>query len=99
MVARLVGRDAPGQPGISADANFTLPERPFQNPVARALIAIRKGLSLHPEDRDSAVDALDTLIMQPQLLAGVKQIEKSPRLREIVIAEPVIIAVGIAGYL
>ena len=60
VIARLVGRDAPGQPGTSADATFTLPERPFQNPVARALIAIRKGLSVHPDDRDSAVDALDT---------------------------------------
>ncbi|HEY3847972.1 MAG TPA: DUF4175 domain-containing protein [Acetobacteraceae bacterium] len=70
VTARLVGRDAPGQPGTSKDAIFTLPERPFQNPVARALIAIRKGLSLHPEDRDSAVDALDSLIMQPKLLAG-----------------------------
>ncbi len=68
VIARLVGRDAPGQPGTSADAGFTLPERPFHNPVARALIAIRKGLSVHPEDRDSAVDALDTLIMQPQAL-------------------------------
>ncbi|MGA3398097.1 MAG: DUF4175 family protein [Acetobacteraceae bacterium] len=68
VIARLVGRDAPGQAGSSADAIVTLPERPFQNPVARALIAIRKGLSLHPEDRDSAVDALDTLLMQPQLL-------------------------------
>lgn len=68
VIARLVGRDAPGQAGSSADASFTLPERMFQNPVARALIAIRKGLSLHPDDRDSAVDALDTLIMQPQLL-------------------------------
>ena len=70
VIARLVGRDAPGQPGTSADAVFTLPERPFQNPVARALIAIRKGLSVHPDDRDSAVDALDTLLMQPQILAG-----------------------------
>lgn len=70
VIARLVGRDAPGQAGNSEDAVVTLPERPFQNPVARALIAIRKGLSLHPEDRDSAVDALDTLIMQPQLLAS-----------------------------
>ncbi len=60
VIARLVGRDAPGQAGSSADATFILPERPFQNPVARALIAIRKGLSLHPDDRDSAVDALDT---------------------------------------
>jgi tetratricopeptide (TPR) repeat protein len=68
VTARLVARDATGQAGISADTTFVLPERMFQNPVARALIAIRKGLSLHPEDRDSAVNGLDTLIMQPQLL-------------------------------
>jgi uncharacterized protein (TIGR02302 family) len=70
VTARLVARDAPGQRGISADAGFVLPERPFQNPVARALIAIRKGLSLHPDDRDTAVDGLDALIMQPEALAG-----------------------------
>jgi len=70
VIGRLVGRDAPGQLGTSANATLVLPERPFQNPVARALIDIRKGLSVHPEDRDSAVDALDKLIMQPQLLAG-----------------------------
>jgi uncharacterized protein (TIGR02302 family) len=68
VTARLVGRDAPGQAGTSADATFTLPERPFQNPVARALIAIRKGLSLNPDDRDSAVDALDNLLTHPELL-------------------------------
>ncbi len=38
--------------------------------MARALIAIRKGLSLHPDDRDAAVDSLDGLLVQPQLLAG-----------------------------
>jgi uncharacterized protein (TIGR02302 family) len=67
VIARLVAHDSPGQQGISQDAQFDLPERPFQNPVARALIAIRKGLTLHPEDRDSAVDGLDTLLMQPKL--------------------------------
>ncbi|HTW68322.1 MAG TPA: DUF4175 family protein, partial [Acetobacteraceae bacterium] len=70
VTAHLLARDAPGQAGRSADATFTLPERLFTNPVARALIAIRKGLSLHPEDRDSAVDALDGLIMHPELLHG-----------------------------
>jgi len=70
VTARLVARDAPGQPGYSSYATFTLPERLFTNPVARALIAIRKGLSLHPEDRDSAVDGLDALIMDPKALHG-----------------------------
>jgi hypothetical protein len=43
-----------------------LPERPFQNPLARALMAVRRGLSVHPEDRDSAVNGLDALLMTPE---------------------------------
>ncbi|HEY1934147.1 MAG TPA: DUF4175 family protein [Acetobacteraceae bacterium] len=67
VIARLVARDAPGQRGFSADATFVLPERMFRDPAAQALIAIRKGLSLHPDDRDDAVDGLDALLMQPKL--------------------------------
>ncbi|HEY6434507.1 MAG TPA: DUF4175 family protein, partial [Acetobacteraceae bacterium] len=63
VTARLVARDSPGQTGRSADAVFTLPERDFHNPIARALIAIRKGLSLRPDDRDTAVAGLDALLM------------------------------------
>ncbi|HUN39188.1 MAG TPA: DUF4175 family protein [Acetobacteraceae bacterium] len=70
VTGHLVARDAPGQTGRSADATFILPERLFTNPIARILIAIRKHLSLHPEDRDRAVDALDGLIMHPELLHG-----------------------------
>lgn len=62
VIARLIARDAPGQTGESAPAQFTLPERPFTNPVARALIGARRGLSLNPDDRDSAVGVLDTLL-------------------------------------
>ena len=70
VVGRLVGRDASGQTGNSGDASFDLPERPFHNPVARLLIAARKTLSLHPDDRDDALEALDGLLQQPQLFAG-----------------------------
>ena len=66
VTATLVARDALGQTGRSAAASFVLPERPFRNEVARALIAIRKGLSLRPDDRESALAALDTLLMTPQ---------------------------------
>lgn len=66
VVARLVARNAPGLTGRSGEALFVLPERPFHNPIARALIAIRKGLSLHPNNRDAAVDGLDQLLMQRQ---------------------------------
>jgi uncharacterized protein (TIGR02302 family) len=61
VIARLVGRDAPGLVGTSADAGFTLPERRFDNPTARAVIAVRKALTLHPEQRAPAIAELDRL--------------------------------------
>jgi uncharacterized protein (TIGR02302 family) len=57
----LVARDAPGLAGSSAEASFTLPERHFDNPVARALMEVRKMLSLRPDDRLAAIRALDRL--------------------------------------
>ena len=70
VIAKLVARDALRQEGDSKDAEFVLPERPFQNPVARALMAIRRGLSLHPDDRDSAVNGLDGLLTAPDAFNG-----------------------------
>lgn len=67
VVARLVARDAPGQTGTSADAEFVLPERDFQNPLARAVVAVRKALSLDPDKRLGAVQELDRLSDQPEL--------------------------------
>jgi uncharacterized protein (TIGR02302 family) len=66
VTGRLVARDALGQTGQSNDVEFMLPERPFQNPLARALMAVRRGLSVHPEDRDSAVNGLDAMLMTPE---------------------------------
>nr|WP_294523541.1 DUF4175 family protein [uncultured Rhodopila sp.] len=70
VIGRLIAHDAPGQTGTSADAGFELGERPFHNPVAQILIGIRKGLSLHPDDRSDAVAALDGLMQQPGLFGG-----------------------------
>ena len=70
VVGRLVAHDSPGQTGVSADTTFDLGERPFHNPVAQVLIAVRKGLSVHPDDRSDAVGALDGLMQQPGLFAG-----------------------------
>jgi uncharacterized protein (TIGR02302 family) len=70
VVGRLVGHDAIGQAGSSADVTFELAERPFHNPVARVLIAARKSLSIHPDDRTDALEALDGLMQQPTLFAG-----------------------------
>ena len=54
VTARLVGRDAAGQAGQTSEvATFRTAGAAVPDPVARALIAIRKGLSLKPDDRDS----------------------------------------------
>jgi uncharacterized protein (TIGR02302 family) len=65
VTAQLIAKDAAGLEGRSAIATFTLPERRFTHPVARALMAIRKQLSLTPEQRDPAVAALDHLASLP----------------------------------
>ena len=70
VVGRLVGHDAVGQSGTSAEATFELAERQFHNPVARLLIAARKSLSIHPDDRGDALEALDGLMQRPELFAG-----------------------------
>ncbi|WP_158922813.1 DUF4175 domain-containing protein [Acidisphaera sp. S103] len=70
VIGRLVAHDAAGQAGTSADATFTIAERPFHNPVAQVLIAARKSLSLHPDDRGDALEALDGLMQRPGLFAG-----------------------------
>ena len=67
VTARVVAKDAPGQVGASAEAAFTLPERPFRNPAAQAVIAIRRQLSLTPEARNDAKTALDALADRPDL--------------------------------
>ena len=68
--ARLVARDAPGLTGVSPEAEFVLPERDFRNPVAHALIAVRKELSLHPDDRAQAVTRLNQIMGTPEALGG-----------------------------
>ena len=66
VVATLIGRDFPGHTSASAPASFVLPERPFLNPIAQALIQVRKGLSLHPDDRGDEMAALDALMQKPE---------------------------------
>jgi uncharacterized protein (TIGR02302 family) len=70
VIGRLVAHDAPGQTGTSPDATFELAERPFHNPVAQLLIAARKTLSVHPDDRSDALEALDGLMQRPELFTG-----------------------------
>jgi uncharacterized protein (TIGR02302 family) len=61
----LRARDGAGQEGVSDAAGLTLPERSFTHPVAQALIALRKALSLDPSGRAPARQELDRLAAAP----------------------------------
>lgn len=62
----LVARDGAGQEGRSEVATLTLPERSFTHPVAQALIALRKSLSLDPTKRVEARQELDRIAAAPE---------------------------------
>jgi uncharacterized protein (TIGR02302 family) len=59
--------DALGQAGESETVRFTLPERAFHHPVARAIIEQRKQLTLDPAQRDVVAETLSDLSLRPRL--------------------------------
>lgn len=61
VTVQLLARDAPGREGRSVVENFTLPERRFSNAVARAIVAVRRQLSLTPDARKPAIAELDRI--------------------------------------
>jgi uncharacterized protein (TIGR02302 family) len=61
VIGKLVAKDAPGLTGTSDPAEFVLPERRFDNPMAKALMDVRKGLSRNPDDRAGALHQLEAL--------------------------------------
>ncbi|MGH3182024.1 MAG: DUF4175 family protein, partial [Streptosporangiaceae bacterium] len=65
VTARLNAVNGAGLAGRSDTVRFRLPEITFHNPLARALIAVRKHLALAPRDRQSAIAGLDRLSSTP----------------------------------
>ena len=63
---RLFARDGAGQEGASETAGVTLPERSFNHPVAKRLIAVRKELSIEPERRAPARRELEAVAAAPE---------------------------------
>jgi uncharacterized protein (TIGR02302 family) len=61
----LTARDALGQVGRSEPFRSVLPERIFNHPVARALVEIRKRLTLAPEERLPVVQDLGAIADRP----------------------------------
>ncbi|MFC7475938.1 DUF4175 domain-containing protein [Dankookia sp. GCM10030260] len=64
--ARLFAKDGAGQEGASGVAGLTLPERSFNHPVAKRLIALRKELSIEPERRAPARRELEAVAAAPE---------------------------------
>src|SRR5206468_6575405 len=58
---RLLAKDGAGDTVTSDWIAMTLAERPFQHPVARAIVAERKRLVLNPNVRLPVVRALDAI--------------------------------------
>src|SRR3712207_9500862 len=61
----LLAKDEAGQEGRSDTIDFTLPQRPFTKPVAKALVEQRRRLVLDPDDRRRVQVALDALLIEP----------------------------------
>ena len=72
MSGRLVATDVSGQHGTSDAVVFTLPQREFHHPLARAIADLRRRLALHPSAGDDAAGDLSALADAPGAFAGKK---------------------------
>ncbi|HZH51163.1 MAG TPA: TIGR02302 family protein [Microvirga sp.] len=66
VTIRLRVKDEAGQEGLSEPISVTLPQRPFTNPLAKALVEQRRNLVLDPDDRKRVQIALDALLIAPE---------------------------------
>ncbi len=66
VTLHLIARDGAEQEGRSEEVALTLPERSFNHPVARAMIEIRKALSLNPGARMDAMRDMDRITQAPE---------------------------------
>ena len=62
----LVAHDEGGNEGRSEPVEITLPQKPFVNPIARALVEQRRTLVLEPGKRSDVAGALDALMIEPE---------------------------------
>lgn len=62
----LIVTDAAGQTGRSETKIITLPERPFTNPLARAVTEQRRILALDTTQRGRVLDMLSAIMLRPE---------------------------------
>ncbi|MBV8107314.1 MAG: TIGR02302 family protein [Hyphomicrobiales bacterium] len=68
VMMTLSAQSVSGKSGASAPVEVTLPQRPFHNPLARALVEERRDLILDPDHAPKSVEtALDGLSVAPEL--------------------------------
>src|SRR3954465_5459156 len=65
VILTLTARDEAGNDGSSEPTEFTLPQRVFVKPLARALIEQRRNLALDADAKPDVLAALDALSIAP----------------------------------
>ncbi|MGH6761400.1 MAG: TIGR02302 family protein [Phyllobacterium sp.] len=94
----LTATDDSGQQGFSEPKTFILPERPFSNPLARAIIEQRGILALDAHSKPRILDMLDAITIRPDetirnashylaltsLISRLRQARSDDQLRETV---------------
>jgi uncharacterized protein (TIGR02302 family) len=61
VTIRLAAKDAKGQESFSEEIKMVLPERIFNNPVAKEIIVERRRLTTQPERRGEIIDRLNEI--------------------------------------
>lgn len=62
----LQAKDAAGQVGRSETKTIILPERPFTNPLARALVEQRRLIALDANQSGRVLDLMDAITLRPE---------------------------------
>ncbi|WP_439528016.1 TIGR02302 family protein [Pannonibacter sp.] len=63
----LIARDEAGQTGQSTPHRFTLPQRNFSKPLARAVVEQRRELALDANSHSRVINAFDVLLLAPDV--------------------------------
>lgn len=62
----LQATDAAGQKALSETKTIVLPERPFTNPLARALVEQRRLIALDANQKGRVLDLMDAITLRPE---------------------------------
>jgi uncharacterized protein (TIGR02302 family) len=66
VTAKLTIKDAAGQQASSEEKTFVLPQRPFSNPLAKALVEMRRMLALDANSAARVLRLMDAVTLRPE---------------------------------